>query len=284
MKKNYILSNKIFAILLIFSPSFLSAQANENFDNQGLVNNNSNTSSEIIGDWTFSMDASNLIATPNFSEQSQNLNNSGNPNDRCLLLNFSSTSIRVFTLKTTNGNEFNLESMAFGLALNGSGFATSFEFEGFKDGVSVVPSESLNITSSDSVGNVYYSFIATTAGGSYGSISFQSTYNNVDEIRITANGVASIEIDDIIASSPTLGINNLSLKDKPTIIYPNPSKNSIQLSGLDKNEKYTIYNIIGRQIKNGIIANNDKIDIRNLTNGLYLLKFKNRNPLKFIKE
>ncbi|WP_452218662.1 T9SS type A sorting domain-containing protein [Lacinutrix undariae] len=283
MKKNYILNIKRFSILLIFSSSFISAQVSENFDNLGLVNNNGTTSSEIVGNWTFSMDAPDFIATPNFNEQGQNLNNSGNPNDRCLLMNLNSFSIRVFTLKTTNGDEFNLESMAFGLAVNDSGLATSFEFEAFRNGISVTSPESLNITSSDNVGNVYYNFIATTDGGSYGNITFQSAYDNIDEIRITANGTASIEIDDIIASSPTLGSDEFFLDNNP-IIYPNPSKNFIQISGLKKNEKYTIYNIIGTQIKNGMVTNNDKIDIQSQPNGLYFLKFENGNTIKFIKE
>lgn len=283
MKKFYILSNKSFAILSIFSSSFISAQLNETFDNHGFINNNGSTSSEIIGNWIFSMDASDFIATPNFSELAQNLNNSGNPNDRCLLLNYGNFSIRVFTIKNKNGEKFNLESMVFGIALNAPDLATSFEFEGLRNGVSVASAESLNITSSDNVGNVYYNFIATTAGGSYGNITFQSAYDNVDEIRITANRPASIEIDDIIASSPSLNTDEFSLDNNP-IIYPNPSKNFIQVSGLKKNEQYSIFNMTGTQIKNGIVTDNDKIDISNWSNGLYLLKFKNGKTLKFIKE
>ncbi|MBC8756893.1 T9SS type A sorting domain-containing protein [Kordia sp. YSTF-M3] len=72
---------------------------------------------------------------------------------------------------------------------------------------------------------------------------------------------------------------------KPRIqLYPNPATNYIQLSNFPKNENYTIYNISGAKIKRSNISNNEKIDIQNLTNGLYFLKFDNGITLKFIKE
>ena len=67
-------------------------------------------------------------------------------------------------------------------------------------------------------------------------------------------------------------------------LFPNPSSELIQVSGLNENEKYRIYNISGAEIKNGIVSNNEQIDIRNFTNGLYFLKFYNGNTIKFIKE
>ena len=66
--------------------------------------------------------------------------------------------------------------------------------------------------------------------------------------------------------------------------FPNPSSETIQISGLKTKEPYRIYNIIGAKILSGTISNQEKIDIRNLTNGLYILKFDNGNSLKFIKE
>jgi hypothetical protein len=67
-------------------------------------------------------------------------------------------------------------------------------------------------------------------------------------------------------------------------IYPNPTSDFIKISGLNNIENYTIYNVLGVEIKKGIVSNNEKIDIKNLTNGLYFLQFKIENTLKFIKE
>jgi len=66
--------------------------------------------------------------------------------------------------------------------------------------------------------------------------------------------------------------------------HPNPSKDFIQISGLTKTEGYKLYNILGSEITNGIISNDDKINIQGLTNGLYFLKFDNGKTIEFIKE
>jgi len=49
-------------------------------------------------------------------------------------------------------------------------------------------------------------------------------------------------------------------------------------------ENYKIYSILGTEINSGRISNKDKIDILNLTKGLYFLKFGNGNSVKFLKE
>ena len=66
-------------------------------------------------------------------------------------------------------------------------------------------------------------------------------------------------------------------------IYPIPSNDFIQISGLDQIKKIKIYNVLGIEVlKNS--SSNKKINIQGLTNGLYFLKFDNGPTLKFIKE
>lgn len=54
---------------------------------------------------------------------------------------------------------------------------------------------------------------------------------------------------------------------------------------IEKQEYYSIkeYYIIGSEISRGTISNNEKVNIQNLTNGLYFLKFESGNTIKFIK-
>lgn len=85
------------------------------------------------------------------------------------------------------------------------------------------------------------------------------------------------------STDQSLSINNIELKNN-IILFPNPSNELLQISGLKQNENFKIYNILGAEIKNGIISNNEIIDIKNFTNGLYFLKFDNGNTVKFIKE
>lgn len=41
---------------------------------------------------------------------------------------------------------------------------------------------------------------------------------------------------------------------------------------------------VGQEVIKGSINNDEQIDIRNFTNGLYFLKLENGNSIKFIKE
>jgi hypothetical protein len=80
-----------------------------------------------------------------------------------------------------------------------------------------------------------------------------------------------------------LSTDEVTVKDKVKL-FPNPSSHFVKISGLNKTEKYTLYTVLGVEVKNGIISDNEKINIQNLSNGMYFLKFNNRNTLKFIKE
>lgn len=87
----------------------------------------------------------------------------------------------------------------------------------------------------------------------------------------------------ILINKSILGVNNIELTNE-LYIYPNPTSDFIEISSLTKTENYTIYDILGTKIRTGIISNNEKINIQNLTNGLYYIKLKNGKSLKFIKE
>ncbi len=91
-----------------------------------------------------------------------------------------------------------------------------------------------------------------------------------------ASGTSSVIV------SSTLGVSNF--ESKKIKISPNPSSDYIQISGMLENEKYTLYSILGTEIKKGVISNNEQIDIRGFMNGLYFLKFENGNTIKFLKE
>ena len=85
-------------------------------------------------------------------------------------------------------------------------------------------------------------------------------------------------------TSSTLSVTEVELSIKKIKLFPNPTTDFIQISGLTKTEKYSISNILGSEIKKGTMSNNEKLDIQYLNNGLYFMKFDNGNTLKFIKE
>lgn len=85
------------------------------------------------------------------------------------------------------------------------------------------------------------------------------------------------------STDPSLSTDEFELNNDIKL-FPNPSNKFIQISGLTNTENYRIYNVLGTEINNGIISNNEKFDVQNLTNGLYFLQFENGNTYKFIKE
>ena len=85
------------------------------------------------------------------------------------------------------------------------------------------------------------------------------------------------------STDQSLSINEFELENSIKL-FPNPSSEFIEVSGLTENEKYSIYNILGSEIENGIVSNNEQIDIRNFAKGLFFLKFKNGTTIKFLKE
>lgn len=97
----------------------------------------------------------------------------------------------------------------------------------------------------------------------------------------------SYPIHDFIFSvsiiDSSLSVDNINENEKVKL-FPNPSSDIIQISGLSEDMNYKIFNVLGTQVRNGVFTNNDQIDIRNFANGLYYLKFENGNTIKFIKE
>lgn len=83
-------------------------------------------------------------------------------------------------------------------------------------------------------------------------------------------------------NSPLLNTNKFEMRSIK--LFPNPSTDFIELSGLIKAEKITIYSILGAKVLEDIIDVNEKINIQNLSNGSYILRFENGNTLKFIKK
>ncbi len=86
-----------------------------------------------------------------------------------------------------------------------------------------------------------------------------------------------------------LDLTTLSVADIPTEfsgigISPNPAMDFLQVSGLKAREKYTIYNVLGAEIRSGEVFNNEEIDIRSLSKGLYFLKLESGGAYQLIKE
>tara|TARA_B100000809_G_C15046750_1_gene497524 strand:- start:597 stop:1247 length:651 start_codon:yes stop_codon:yes gene_type:complete len=116
-----------------------------------------------------------------------------------------------------------------------------------------------------------------------GSQTFYAIAHNY--VETDGDGTASIYGSLTVQFIPdiVLSIGDLEIKQVVTF-YPNPSNDFIQIFGLTKLEKYTIYNNVGTEIDKGTLSNKEKIDLRNLSSGLYFLNFENRNTIKILKK
>jgi hypothetical protein len=102
-----------------------------------------------------------------------------------------------------------------------------------------------------------------------------TTIKDIDDIVVYNNklyfdGDNGTDGNELFTFNPaTLSINRAF--ENSISVYPNPSKNSINVRG-DFNEaiNYTIYNIIGKSVKNGSVQN--KVIDHNLPAGIYTLK------------
>ncbi|MEH6538237.1 MAG: LamG-like jellyroll fold domain-containing protein [Psychroserpens sp.] len=135
----------------------------------------------------------------------------------------------------------------------------------------------MNICLTGSESNLYAFYNFNEGSGTIvndlSSNNFNGTLINMDSNTdwIAYNDCSDLSVEE----------QNLSLS---ITLFPNPTTDYIQLSNFTNKEDYIIYNILGSKIKDSNISHNEKIDVRNLTNGLYFLKFDNGTTLKFIKE
>lgn len=88
----------------------------------------------------------------------------------------------------------------------------------------------------------------------------------------------------VILGEYTLSLENTNFRNSTLKLIPNPSTDFIKVVGLKENSvKYNIYNILGQNIKTGLLHQNDRINIEDLSDGLYSLRIYGKSILKFIK-
>ncbi len=109
---------------------------------------------------------------------------------------------------------------------------------------------------------------------------YNQWYANPNEVP----GVNSVWVEESVCyEDPSCIASIEDNSDNNIIVFPIPSKSYIQTLGANKNEKYFIYNTFGHNIESGFISDDQMIDIRSLSYGLYFLKFENGTTIKFLK-
>lgn len=100
----------------------------------------------------------------------------------------------------------------------------------------------------------------------------------IDPSNWLINGNAGVSFD------PTLSIKEDGMDQKVALLpYPNPSSDFIQLLEQQEPLAYELYAANGKLLQAGSLAPGQKIDVRTLTKGSYILQLLNANQMKTIK-
>ena len=105
----------------------------------------------------------------------------------------------------------------------------------------------------------------------------------IDELVISSTG----NLDYMALDAFSWTLNVLSNDDKKLnniSVFPNPSSDFINMANLETSEKYNVYSVAGRLIKQGVVSKIKPINIQNFSKGMYFLQIENSNKsYKFIK-
>ncbi len=282
MKTNYSLFFLLLGIFFLNS-NYLIAQSTEYYE------------SETIGSTTFTDNGQGFTITNGTGETTYDIETftnggwNGTGVDDNFIDNSSGTPATgdgsSFTITTTDGTDITVKSFYLFVSnrnLSGPGTPTTITIEGKKDGSNVftITKSSGIVDGSTFTPNNGFTFIDfVTEGGT------DNSNKNIDELIISSTGFADyLALDAFTWGAEVLSTNNFEVEQNKVKIFPNPSSHFIQFKGLSKTENYNLHNILGKRINKGTISNNEQIDIQNLTNGIYFLKFENGNTIKFIKE
>ncbi len=108
----------------------------------------------------------------------------------------------------------------------------------------------------------------------------------IDDIQIYNKALTSTEIDDLFNElNPTLAsINKITLKQNILFISPNPTSSILNIE-VKEQTQISITNVLGDIVLTQTINGLSKIDVSNLTSGVYFIQdSKSGQANKFIKE
>lgn len=126
----------------------------------------------------------------------------------------------------------------------------------------------------------YYKFNQGTPNGanlSETTLHDELGANNGTLVNFALIGNSSNWIGGSSVLSVVTAKDNLALK-----VLPNPATSQINITGLKQKENFVIFDSTGKVVKTGFVSSDDKIEVSNLSKGVYFMKIKNNN-LKFLK-
>jgi hypothetical protein len=113
---------------------------------------------------------------------------------------------------------------------------------------------------------------------------FTLNWPAVDEIRVASPSMYIFFDNFSIDLAGTLSVDQFSQDAKDVTLFPNPTSEFIEISGLNTEEDYTIYNTLGAKVQQGIVSDRKKINVSSLNIGVYFIKIDNAMIKRFVKQ
>lgn len=154
--------------------------------------------------------------------------------------------------------------------------------------VVVTPSQTVQLFVNGVGVNTGIVTLNTTASTSF---QFGGFRGYVDDLRVYKKALTPENIQDLYVNPEVAGFCDQEtsvipvFSDKDAYVYPNPATDIINLKGIENTTKYSIVDIAGRAVMNGIIDDsNATIDVSRLIKGYYFVRLDNQSTYNFIKQ
>lgn len=134
-----------------------------------------------------------------------------------------------------------------------------------------------------------YAFGQNTSSVNSGAIQNNNLMHSVGEVFVISNNENNISSGIIAVTTQieffTLGTEEILLSEDIRV-YPNPANHSLNLNTNKKIKKIFIYNTSGQLVSEQILNNTNRVNLTNLSKGIYFLKTENPNikSIKIIKK
>ncbi|WP_417238456.1 T9SS type A sorting domain-containing protein [Bizionia sp.] len=106
---------------------------------------------------------------------------------------------------------------------------------------------------------------------------------SVDDVDYATNNWPDV-VDDVVYSTDCSTLTLNEIQTESLKLYPNPSSEFLQISGLQQNVNYSILDFQGKQMQSGTLIPQENIPINSLQSGLYFLRIDSGTNFKFIKK
>lgn len=290
-----------FSMSVFVTPGVESGVTNEGFDTlpAQIMSNTDSTNFYGASSWTFFQGTAAEIACAGINDGGNYTNGLSNdyPGDQVLFLNYNglTSNNTIFIIEPTDRSNFKLVS--FQLGNNLAGYSLSVKIYIYLK-TTLVGSASFDLNTSSTLNGITYTYLGDSGGGSarpYGTFTFDSTYQDVDDIRLFYTGPATPIIDNITVRTPTGSANIGSTVPKAFKLYqnyPNPFNptTNIKFSLPEAtNVKLVVYNALGQEVrvlvdqKFGAGSHNVPFNAANLTSGIYLYKIETKKFVDYKK-